>query len=356
MDGLDFENGPCQNGRVEEEKKMTEPKNKKEGSKMKKFSMYVGLVAAMMLWSVATVSAADLLFDDFSGTTLNPIWGVFQGTATVSNGELITSNTLVQNSGLGHVYWSPGVTMECRLKASGVGSWGTFWALTDGSYGIVFSKPWDDHVALTISGIRQWFWWDLNFPSGFDPRNYHTYKFVYNEGKQEFYIDDYLIVGASYTGMVPVLVRFGGDLNMDWVRVYPSNELPVADCKVGLDDCDLLVLDSSGSYDPDGTIVSYLWTVDSTPIGTKKIISAEDFAPGIYDVTLTVTDNKGATDSCKTTLVKPANLCLQLDQEDPTACGLDVIYVSPGMLNNQHGLSRNPNAGIAVLLVPPKSE
>jgi hypothetical protein len=64
---------------------------------------------------------------------------------------------------------------------------------------------------------------------------------------------------------------------------------------------DQVILDSSGSYDPDGTIDSYKWVLqhrvdsayDKTAEGEKTTV--QDLNPGFYDVTLTVTDNGGLT-------------------------------------------------------------
>ncbi len=57
-----------------------------------------------------------------------------------------------------------------------------------------------------------------------------------------------------------------------------------------------VTLDGSASYDSDGTVSSYEWAEGPTLLGTGKIISY-NFAVGAHTVTLTVTDNKGATGS-----------------------------------------------------------
>jgi subtilisin len=56
----------------------------------------------------------------------------------------------------------------------------------------------------------------------------------------------------------------------------------------------VVTLDGSGSYDPDGSIVSYEWdTGETTPL-TGQTVSAT-FAIGTHTVTLAVTDNDGLT-------------------------------------------------------------
>ncbi len=57
-----------------------------------------------------------------------------------------------------------------------------------------------------------------------------------------------------------------------------------------------ITLDGSGSTDLDGTLVSYDWTEGATSLGSGAILAAS-FGVGSHTVTLTVTDNDGATDT-----------------------------------------------------------
>jgi PKD repeat protein len=59
--------------------------------------------------------------------------------------------------------------------------------------------------------------------------------------------------------------------------------------------------DGSGSFDPDGTIVSYDWDFGDSNTGTGVIPTHTYAAPGTYTVSLTVTDDGGATDTSTTT-------------------------------------------------------
>ncbi len=65
-----------------------------------------------------------------------------------------------------------------------------------------------------------------------------------------------------------------------------------------------LRLDGSGSFDPDGTIVSYRWTASGgsfdDPTSKTPMYTAPD--DGVYELTLEVTDNDGLTDSATTTV------------------------------------------------------
>ncbi|GGG57060.1 hypothetical protein GCM10011414_28630 [Croceivirga lutea] len=55
-----------------------------------------------------------------------------------------------------------------------------------------------------------------------------------------------------------------------------------------------VVLDGSGSFDPDGSIVSYSWTENGTEVATGESPTIS-LAVGTHMLTLTVTDNEGAT-------------------------------------------------------------
>jgi WD40 repeat protein len=62
-----------------------------------------------------------------------------------------------------------------------------------------------------------------------------------------------------------------------------------------------VTLDGSGSYDPDGEIVSYVWTIDEVEIATGVNPSVA-LDVGVHVITLTVTDSEEATDSDQVTI------------------------------------------------------
>ena len=76
---------------------------------------------------------------------------------------------------------------------------------------------------------------------------------------------------------------------------------------VGGDGYESVTLDGSASSDPDGTIVSYEWTKGATVLGSTANVTY-NFAVGPHTVTLTVTDNGGATasDTVVVTVTAPA--------------------------------------------------
>lgn len=61
-------------------------------------------------------------------------------------------------------------------------------------------------------------------------------------------------------------------------------------------------VDASGSSDTDGTIQSYAWDFGDAQSGTGRVVEHRYSATGTYPVTLTVTDDDGATDTAQTTL------------------------------------------------------
>ncbi len=84
------------------------------------------------------------------------------------------------------------------------------------------------------------------------------------------------------------------------VRVVPPNQAPVAIFTVEPLEPTAnqeVTFDASAAADPDGTIVSYSWDFGDQTTGQGKTVKHTYKAAGTYKVTLTVTDDKGATSS-----------------------------------------------------------
>jgi PKD repeat protein len=80
-----------------------------------------------------------------------------------------------------------------------------------------------------------------------------------------------------------------------------------------------VMFDGTGSSDPDGTIVSYDWDFGDGSTGTGPQPQHAYAAPGVYDVTLTVTDDAGDTSAPATTTatIDPANQAPTADPNGP---------------------------------------
>ncbi|MGZ8939155.1 MAG: S8 family serine peptidase, partial [Limisphaerales bacterium] len=73
-------------------------------------------------------------------------------------------------------------------------------------------------------------------------------------------------------------------------KAGPDQTIPDADSN----GTEIVTLNGSTSFDPDGTIVAYEWKEGATVLGNGAILSAF-FSVGAHTITLTVTDDEGAT-------------------------------------------------------------
>ncbi|PQZ99216.1 hypothetical protein CQ019_16845 [Arthrobacter sp. MYb229] len=104
----------------------------------------------------------------------------------------------------------------------------------------------------------------------------------------------------------------------------PANQLPVAEFDASAHSLTISV-DGSASSDPDGTLASYEWDFGDGNTAQGIFVNHSYAEDGDYEVTLTVTDNRGATAS-KTETVSVQQLPNELPNADFTASslGLDV--------------------------------
>jgi hypothetical protein len=66
-----------------------------------------------------------------------------------------------------------------------------------------------------------------------------------------------------------------------------------------------VVLNATGSYDPEGSPITYQWFDGSTPIGQGLAFQWNDATSGNHTITLTVTDSSGSADSTSATVTVP---------------------------------------------------
>jgi PKD repeat protein len=101
------------------------------------------------------------------------------------------------------------------------------------------------------------------------------------------------------------VARLSADL-----RGVSTNQAPIASFTFVPDSPiagESVVFDGLGSYDPDGTIVSYLWSFGDGATAQGRVVAHAFAGKGIYRVTLTVTDQWGATGTASTTVsVRPS--------------------------------------------------
>ncbi|MBW2054581.1 MAG: PKD domain-containing protein [Deltaproteobacteria bacterium] len=77
-----------------------------------------------------------------------------------------------------------------------------------------------------------------------------------------------------------------------------------------------VTFDGSGSYDPDGEIVSYDWDFGDGTTDMGERVSYTFMDTGVYTVILTVADNQGATDSDTIRITASSGSGLEIEAED----------------------------------------
>ncbi|HDQ06297.1 MAG TPA: PKD domain-containing protein, partial [Candidatus Bathyarchaeota archaeon] len=153
----------------------------------------------------------------------------------------------------------------------------------------------------------------------------YTGEVIYFDASTSYDLDGYLVgyswnfgdgntdsgvtVSHSYVDDGEYLVALwvfddDGALGVKAASIVVKNRPPVAVLDTSstiLDKEEIVTFDANGSYDPDGTIVEYLW--DFGDGNTAAGVTASHSYPtmGAYSVTLTVTDDDGATDSVSVT-------------------------------------------------------
>ena len=123
------------------------------------------------------------------------------------------------------------------------------------------------------------------------------------------------------------------------ITVNPINDPPVADPNGPYSGSagSAVSFDGLGSFDLDGTIVSYDWDFGDSTTGTGSTPSHAYAASGLYPVALTVTDDGGLTDTTSTTAdigQAPNAAPVAVDDEASTDEDVALVVAAPGVLGN----------------------
>ncbi len=120
-----------------------------------------------------------------------------------------------------------------------------------------------------------------------------------HHGSGEITTHTYIHAGTYIVTLTVVSNAYEVDTDPTYAYIYEHNWAPVADAggpyygdagvSINFDGCD--------SYDSDGVITHYSWSFGDGYSGSGSMPSHVYSGPGTYIVTLTVTDNDGATDS-----------------------------------------------------------
>jgi len=147
---------------------------------------------------------------------------------------------------------------------------------------------------------------DFDASASYDPDGYiFSYSWEFGDGNtgsgvtaSHSYVDD-----GEYTVALKVVDNYGAfSIKKDSIVVKNRPPVAVLDTSSAiLDKEEIVAFDASGSYDPDGYIVSYSWDFGDGNTAAGVTASHSYPASGTYTVTLTVTDDDGATDSITAT-------------------------------------------------------
>ena len=154
-----------------------------------------------------------------------------------------------------------------------------------------------------------------------------SYRWAYVSGPANFILNDPAAALTSLSGLVEGVYVFrltvtddNGAAHADdvTITVLPPNQPPVAEAGNSIVmtlPTNATTLDGRVSYDPDGSIIRWQWTLISGPAApvivnpNAAVTAVNNLIQGTYSFRLTVTDDAGATDSDEVQVIvnRPAN-------------------------------------------------
>lgn len=298
-------------------------------------------------WRLGEASGAAY---DWSGKAdLTPSAGTVRNVAGAINADPSTAVTFPGTDAVpavtgGAAYWGP--------QAFSVEAWFRTTSVTGGKIvgfgnkANAVSTSYDRHVYLNnagqlVFGVSSGGVKTVTSPAAYNNGQWHHVVGTVGAGGTTLFVDGAQVAtraDATGAAVYQGFWRVGGDTlstswptkptsnslagSLDEVAVYPAplsaaavlahyqlgkgivpNQAPAA--AFGSSTANLTAsFDAAASTDPDGTITSYAWAFGDGTNGTGATVAHPYAAAGTYDVTLTVTDDQGATG----TLTKPVTV------------------------------------------------
>ena len=133
-----------------------------------------------------------------------------------------------------------------------------------------------------------------------------------------------------------------------------TNQPPVADAGPDqtVTDRESLMLDGTGSSDPEGGVLTYAWTLDGVEIATGPQPRFGPLAAGTYTVSLTVTDTAGASavDALVLTVIPSFNQPPIARAGDDIATGFTDLKAKSALVTLDGSASLDPDGTIVSYL------
>lgn len=110
---------------------------------------------------------------------------------------------------------------------------------------------------------------------------------------------------GTYVAVLTVRDNRGATATITGPTINVTRNLPPIACfEISWVSWNIIIVSPACSYDPDGYIVEYIWLIDgrrfvyNSPVSLRIVFAN----PGLYTITLTVRDNRGATGTTSRTV------------------------------------------------------